>query len=144
MAVIGGSGLKAATLLLPSRKVRGVETGDQHKVSALSVDYSASSAANVLNITGSGIWEFGMLVGKTSATYAATIKVTIDGTIVLNDGRTGENLYTSAAIQVGALNYQNGTADRMMAYGSVPFNTSLVVTITADDDCEYWYNYYLT
>tara|TARA_R110000744_G_C19146527_1_gene538926 strand:+ start:40 stop:462 length:423 start_codon:yes stop_codon:yes gene_type:complete len=139
MAVIG-SAEKATTLIKPGKKAHNQYAPAYiiELAGAIPVNYSSSSLATVLDVTGSGylaISGFQSLVGST----AATAKVTIDGVVVLND--SAGNIVNVFMMQVGSLKYSSdGTA---VSRERVIFNKSLLVQVSCDSNSTYFYDYYL-
>ena len=145
--IIGGSGQKAATLILPGRMCSHYQANVDKAVGAIRYNYTGGSGDyQVINVTGSGIWTFGYFYrqdGETTAPRNNNIVVVIDGVTVLDDTNDA-SLNNSGMIQVGSVLYYTTGKYFASSYGAIQFNTSLSVTISSLDDSKYVYNYHLT
>jgi len=139
-----GGGQKAATLLLPGRRTYYDNSGQslESLTGALAYNYVSGAPATAVNVTGSGVLTFSMLAGSNGLHTSNNVTITIDGVEVLND-TVGPAISSSGMIQAGNLFYITSTAANC-AYGHVPFNTSLVISISSGYETKYYYNYYLT
>ena len=145
MAVIG-SQFRAATLLLPGRTGANFGNDIAETYGAKKYSYTGGSGnQNAINITGSGVWTFGIMYKHTSGGSGNNaITVFIDGVTVLSDSASGD-MQNVGMIQVGILQYYPGQAGlALSSRGHVPFNKSLRVQMSSNDNTAYAYNYYLT
>jgi hypothetical protein len=146
MAVLGGSGVKAATFL-PAGRV-AVNNGYQIADATSSLKYTytgGSGTVNVASITGSGAFTFGMMY-KTyyGGSGNNAVEVLIDGVSVYTDSYAGD-MQNIGMIAVGSLQYYPGQVGRaMFSLSHVPFNESLVIKMSSNDNTFYAYSYYLT
>ena len=148
MAVIGASGAKVPTALNPG--VLANRKGTFSSKNALlyasgvrtSIDFTGTGSATVLDITGSGVFQFGCLT-STAGGPAATCRaiVTIDGNVVAND--TSNSVYYNEGI-LSAGNIQT-TAPGSIFYDHYVFNSSLLIVCTNSTGTgSYVAKYYLT
>ena len=138
----GGSGrLKSPTALLEGQTgyLANQWSAPPYFVGGLKYDYSASSVATGLNVTGSGVIQF-LSFGSDSTSSSGNMTVTIDGVEVLDDTRGAIN--NMGIVPIGGI-YQAGTS-LTASLGYVPFNSSLVVTVQCNVAAYLSYNYYLT
>lgn len=145
MAVLGASE-KAATLLLPGRTGNNYGYDIAENFGAKKYSYTGGSGnQNAINITGSGVWTFGIMYKHSSGGSGNNaITVIIDGVTVLSDSASGD-MQNVGMIQVGIMQYYPGqTGLALSSRGHVPFNTSLRVQMSSNDNTAYAYNYYLT
>jgi len=144
--IIGGSGVKAATFL-PAGRVGnnfGYDIASPYSLKKYSYT-GGSGTVDAINITGSGAFTFGIMYKHSSGgTGNNAVEVIIDGVSVLTDSYAGD-MQNVGMIQVGMLQYYPGQISRdQSSLGHVPFNKSLVVQMSSDDNTAYAYNYYLT
>lgn len=144
--IIGGSGSKAATLLLPGRTGNNYGYDIAENFGAKKYSYTGGSGnQNAIDITGSGVFTFGIMYKHTSGGSGNNaVSVIIDGVTVLSDSASGD-MQNVGMIQVGILQYYPGQAGfSLSSRGHVPFNTSLKVQMSSNDNTAYAYNYFLT
>jgi hypothetical protein len=143
MAILGAD-IKACTSLLTGR--RGYRDGygvDDHNRSGVKwVSYTPTAAANMINVTGRGIWTFGYFQGYGDGSSTNTVVVTIDGVVVSSDTNSANIQYTGMC-QVGSI-YVAGNVVAGVSREFIPFNKSLLVNVQSDADSRYYYDYYLT
>ena len=151
MAVIGGSGPKAVTTLVPGRmSYIGAGNGAYMTYWASAILYAYSGNPNlteVFNITGSGFLTFSLLAsgaGNVTNNTNSQVIITIDGNIVINESSGSGHLQTYAMQQVGACVGIYGNGGASSSYDAVAFNTSLRVQVKSDGPASYYYSYYLT
>jgi hypothetical protein len=142
MAILGASGQKAATYLQPGRigYALSAQNGLEQVVGCTRYDYTPSGAKDVLNVSGSGVLQFGFFIGSSTSSTNSNVKITIDGTIVLNETKSA-NIYTEGMIQVGSLYFYNGNYSYITS-DVVPYNESLVINVTCNNAAYYYYRYY--
>ena len=151
MAVIGGSGPKAVTTLVPGRlSYLGAGNGAYMKDWASAILYAYSGNPNlteVFNLTASGFLTFSLLgsgAGNVTNNTNSQVIITIDGNIVINESSGSAHLQTYAMQQVGACVGIYGNGGASSSYDAVAFNTSLRVQVKSDGPATYYYSYYLT
>lgn len=139
-----GGGQKAATLLLPGRRCYYDTTGQDLETitGAVGYSYTSGSPATAVNVTGRGALTFSLLAGNNGLHVNNNVTITIDGVEVLNDTVAG-SIENSGMLQVGNLYWGISVACNC-SYESVPFNKSLVISVSSDFTTKYYYNYYLT
>lgn len=139
-----GAGVKAPTSLLTGRRgyLDSYGVDDANRSGMLFYSYTASAAADALNITGTGIWTFGYFQGHNESSTTNTVVVTIDGVVVSSDTNSANIIYTGMC-QVGSI-YVAGAVVAGVSREFIPFNKSLVVNVQSDADSRYYYDYYLT
>jgi len=144
--IIGGSGSKSATLLIPGRDGNNFGVDIAGNFGQKKYSYTGGSGnQNAIDVTGSGVWTFGIMYKHTSGGSGNNaVSVIIDGVTVLSDTRSYD-MQNYGMIQVGILQYYPGQAGySLSSLGHVPFNTSLRVQISSNDNTAYAYSYYLT
>ena len=144
MAIIGGSGQKAATYLQPGRTMfaGSAQSSLNTRSGCVRYNYTTSGAKDVLNVSGSGVLQMGFFLGSAFTSTNSNVKITIDGTIVLNETRSG-SIENNGSMQVGSF-YFNGTSYQYSTTDIVPYNESLVINVTCDAASYYYYRYYRT
>jgi len=144
MAILGESGLKAATYLQPGRKMfAGSAQSSLNQISGcVRYNYTTSGAKDALNVSGSGVLQMGFFIGAAFTSTNSNVKITIDGTIVLNETTSG-SIENNGSMQVGSF-YFNGTSYQYSTTDSVPYNESLVINVTCNSAAYYYYRYYRT
>ena len=144
MAIIGGSGQKAATYLVPGRNfyVQNNQSGLAQSSGCTRYSYSPSGAKTALSVTGSGVFQMGFFIGINFTSQSARVTIVIDGVTVLNELKSGaiENV---GMIQAGSF-YYNGTSIQFATSDSIPFNTSLNISVTCSTNAYYYYRYFKT
>ena len=144
MAVLGGSGQKAATYLQPGREcyVSAGQDAQAPLSGCIRYAYTSGAARDVIDYTGSGVLQMGFFIGTNFTSGNARVIVTIDGAQVLNELRGGviENV---GMIQAGSF-YYNGTSIQFATSDSIPFNTSLNINVTCSTNAYYYYRYFKT
>lgn len=144
-----GSSAKAATLILPGRrgKHETAMASIARMAGAALYPYTTPGLKEAVNVTGSGVLTFGYF-GADFVSTTNTVKITIDGTVVLND-TLSDDASQNGMSQVGSVwfNATQSTSNqqRSVSQGAVIFNTSLKIEVECNNDfCSYAYNYYLT
>ena len=147
MAVLGASGAKVPTALNPGvlANRKGTFSSKNSLLYAsgvrTAIDFTGTGSTTVLDITGSGVFQFGCLT--TSSGSAATCRaiVTIDGNVVAND--TSNAVYYNEGI-LSAGSIQTSTPANVQ-YDHYPFNSSLLIVCTNSlGTGSYVAKYYLT
>ena len=136
-----GAGVKPCTFILAGKQGYASSSVLYAPLfaSCVSAAYTASSSQVMLTVTGAGYLTFSAFLANTTST-SATVKITIDGVVVLND-IVSSNLAERPMSQVGSImNTSGGSAGR----SSVAFNKSLLVECTCNVAALYLYDYYLT
>lgn len=136
-----GGGEKATTFVLPNKKgdqlTAATSTGFLAGVNTYA--YVTSGIKTALSVTGSGHMSFSAFESNsTSAT--ATVKITVDGIVVLNDTQT-RNISSTTMQQVGSFAY-NGTY-AVISRDRLVFKKSLLVEVSCNVFATYNYDYYL-
>jgi hypothetical protein len=143
MAVLGQGGAKAPTEILEGKSMLSYNANLSQIFGIRNAYAAANTPTNVINITGSGVLSFGAYGASTDSTTTATVKMTFDGVDAINETRTGA-LMSQYPIQVGGGAWSPSQDIGSLAFEPLPFYSSLVVTLTADRDVYYYYEYYLT
>ena len=144
--IIGGSGRKIPTALLPGRRALTYGYAIWQNSSSIYTAISANTPTNVVDITsGSGVLQFfgyGSASGVNGGDH--TCVVTIDGNVVFNESLTGVSVNTYGRMVVGSLlvNYSEDYGN--MATDEVFFNESLRITVTSTVAVSGAHQYYLT
>ena len=141
----GGSGAKAPTALSTTRQASYSSAGYLKLYS--NTDNIAlpgiNSLHSMVNITGSGVLNFGMLDG---VGYGNTVRVliTMDAVSVYDKTYVTQNSY-EAPIQVGAFGMNSSSQGPSCVYQQLPFNDSLLIQVQSDGPGpSYFVSYYLT
>tara|TARA_R110000782_G_C14594160_1_gene390132 strand:+ start:25 stop:462 length:438 start_codon:yes stop_codon:yes gene_type:complete len=145
MAVIGGSGRKIPTALLPGRQCLNYGYYIYNSTSSIFTGIAANTPTNVIDITsGSGVLQFFGYTAAASVTGGEhTCVVTIDGNVVFNETVTG-SVSTYGRMVVGSLLINNSADYANMATDEVFFNESLRITLTSTVALNSGHQYYLT
>jgi len=143
MAVLGQGRAKAPTEILEGKSMLAYDVNLAAIFGIRNAYVAANTPTNVINITGSGILAFGAYGASTDSSTTATIKMTFDGVDAINETRTGA-LMNQYPIQVGGGAWSPSQDIGSLSFESLPFYSSLVVTLTATRDVYYYYQYYLT
>ena len=143
--IIGGSGRKIPTALLPGRRTLNYGYNVWQNSSSINTYVVPNTPINVVDITsGSGVLQF---FGYTAASSVGggvhTCVVTIDGNVVFNETVTG-GVNTYGRMVVGSLliNYSQDYGN--MATDEIFFNESLRIRMTSDTALNCGHQYYLT
>ena len=138
-----GGGVKATTYIQPGKEGENDFNAAfiEFHASAVPVAYTASAVQTVVDITGTGVLVFSCFENNSGGGTSSTVKITIDGLVVLDDTQA-RAINNTIMQQVGSI--------AITSYGpsvssdQVYFNTSLKVECTSDVDSTYNYAYYLT
>jgi hypothetical protein len=84
---------------------------------------TSTSYVNAVNYTGKGVLEFAGAQADTS-TYVTTMKITIDGVVVIEGTVTGSGFTGVAAAMVGVINSSAG-----VSLCAIPFKASLKIEV---------------
>jgi hypothetical protein len=148
MAVLGAAGAKVPTVLNPGVLANRKGTFDSKNTLLYasgvrtSIDFTGTGSTTVLNIAGSGVFQFGCLTSTAGGPASnGNVKVTIDGVLVANDSHI---IYYNEGI-LSAGNIQTGTHYQNVQYDHYPFNSSLLIVCTNSlGTGSYVAKYYLT
>ena len=141
-----GAGPRAPTNLAPG--VQGNRRGNFAGLSNLlrasgienGINFTGTASNTVLDVTGSGIFQFGCLTTTSLGGSTGIAIVTIDGIEVSND--TALLYYNEGLMAVGNI---TTFAPANVIYEAVPFNKSLkIVCSNSNGDSTYVAKYYLT
>ena len=145
MAVIGGSGQKAATYLVPGRNIyaQSNQGGLAQSSGCTRYIYQPSGAKTALSVTGSGVFQMGMFIGVNFTSQNARVTIIIDGVTVLNELRGGV-IENYGMLQAGNYQYSTTAGLSWNSIEHIPFNESLVINVTCSTTAYYYYRYFKT
>ena len=142
--IIGGSGQKAPTMLLPGRfgeQPVGLTNVPRYVLGGLQYITSGSGLKTAVDVTGSGVLTAGLFSSRVTSTSARVI-ITIDGIEVLDD--SGTNIVQYCMAQVNSLSVTSGNTGGSSGSEALPFLKSLKIQCQCNVPGYYTYNYYLT
>lgn len=141
-----GAGPRAPTNLAPGVQGnrRGTFSGLSNLLRSTSIEtgitFTGTGSNTVLDITGSGIFQFGCLTTTSGTGSTGTAIVTIDGIEVSND--TALIYFNEGLLAAGNI---STFAPANTIFEAIPFNKSLkIVCSNSDGDSTYAAKYYLT
>ena len=146
MAVLGGGGGGGGArppVAMPVYDLTFIGIEGLSSVVALRTAVSNTGGiTTVLDVQGSGIWEFGGLISATN-TSTMKVRITIDGVVVYDVDAPGD-LMTRAGMQVGTAGQTSEGVGISMA--NIPFNESLKIeaATVGSGAATYVYRYYMT
>ena len=140
MAILGASE-KATTLILAGKQGDnpGGATSPAYQSGTKVYAYTTSGLKTALSISGSGHLSFSIFESN-SASSTGTVKITVDGIVVLNETRNS-SIQNNMMIQVGSYVYGSGFAS--ISRDRVVFNESLLVELSCNVAATYNYDYFL-
>ena len=147
MAVIGQVGARVPTALNPgnlANRKGGCSSLDSlinaSGTDSVTLTWSGTASTTALNVSGSGVFQFGCLTSSSGSGSVVRAIVTIDGAVVAND--TGTVYYNEGVLSAGNISTY---APANVQYDHYPFNSSLLIVCTnANGNGSYVAKYYLT